>query len=282
MTSALLSPQQAIALLHDPDTNFVDGSWHMPGSDQNAAENFAQAHIPGAVRFDIDAIADQTSPLPHMMPSPEQFATQCGALGLAPNRTLIIYETGPLFTAPRVWWSLKAMGAENVFILDGGLSGWQAQGGPISDSPTSPTPRPFAPNPATDRFVTLDQMRQIIHDQSALIFDARSPERFLGQTAEPRPGLPSGHMKGAINIPYQTMLAEGRLKSPDRLVHLFQQKGWDGTRPAVASCGSGVTACLIALAAYEAFGCWISVYDGSWVEWASAPNTPIENRFTDQ
>ena len=257
----------------------VDGSWHMPAAGRNARSEYDAKHIPGAVFFDIDAIADTSSGLPHMLPAPEDFATATGALGLREDDAIIVYDTLGLFSAARVWWSLSVMGATNVRILAGGLPAWEAAGLPVAAAEETPAPAVFTPVFNKRRVVDFDDVCHEIRHGTAQILDARPHGRFEGRDPEPRAGLKSGHMPGAACLPASELIEDGALIAPDRLGLMLAAAGVTPERPVITSCGSGVTAAIISLA-LEAIGHDdTALYDGSWTDWASRADAAI---VTDQ
>lgn len=249
------------------DLKIIDGSWRMPGNGA-AIESYAKHHIPHAVFFDIDAIADQITDLPHMLPSPAQFEMAMGALGIRETDRVVVYDEKGIFSAARVWWSLRAMGHTTVAVLDGGLPVWLREGRPVTDAQTVITPATYRAAPLPARCVASGDVRRALADQRAIIVDARPADRFDGTAPEPRAGLRSGHMPGARNLPFPQLLTEdGKFRSPAEIRRLFESSGVDLSQPIITSCGSGVTAAILSLA-LEIIGKHDhAVYDGSWADW---------------
>lgn len=263
--------------LGDPLTRVVDASWYMPNQNRDPAAEFLERRIPGAVRFDIDAVADTTSPLPHMLPTAEAFAAAVGAMGISENDHVVIYDGAGLLSAPRAWWTFRVFGATDVKILDGGLPAWIAEGRPIeSGTPAAPTPATFHAKLDAARVAGLSDVVEVLAEGSATVVDARPADRFLGVVPEPRPGLKSGHMPGALNVPAVNIVENGRLTDDDGLREAFEDVDLD--KPIVTSCGSGVTASILwlALEVLDVPRGRLALYDGSWTEWASTPGAVIE------
>jgi len=259
-----------------PDIRIIDASWAAPGEAMDMRAAHAEQRIPGAVFFDIDEIADTASPLPHMLPSPEKFASRMRRLGLGDGARFVVYDRTGVFSAARVWWMARAMGKEDIVVLDGGLQAWIAAGGEIEDGPPAKPPeRHFTARFRQDLVRTLGEMRAIVAGQSAAVLDARPAARFTGEAGEPRPGLKRGHMPGAINVAWSSLVtADGRLKDAESLRAVLGG-AVSPAMPVVATCGSGVSAAVIALALAR-LGRWdVSLYDGSWAEWGSLEDTPI-------
>jgi thiosulfate/3-mercaptopyruvate sulfurtransferase len=274
MTDApLISTNALAALMEDPTLRIVDGSWHLDGRDAQA--DFAQARLPGAVFFDLDAVSDHGSDLPHMLPTPAAFAEAVGALGIATTDTIVVYDTIGLRSAPRVWWTFRLMGATNVRVLDGGLPLWRTEGRPLVSGPTqTPTPAQFTASRRSDAVADLPTVLGALTGE-AQILDARPAARFAGQAAEPRAGLRAGHMPGALNLPFASVIGEdGRLLEPETLRARFTQAGVAFDRPIITSCGSGVTAAILTLA-LATLDEPSQLYDGSWAEWGSRTDTPV-------
>ncbi len=272
----LVSPDWLQARLDAPDLRIIDATWFLPTEHQDAREAHARARIPRALFFDIDEIADTASPLPHMLPSPATFAARMRALGVGDGAQIVVYDAQGIFSAARVWWTFRAMGHTDVQVLDGGLPAWIAAGGEIEEGPASiRQERHFTARLNTALVRTLPEMRKIVAAGTAQVLDARPPARFAGAEPEPRPGLRGGRMPGALNVPAAALLEAGRMKSPEALRATFAEAGVDLSAPVVCTCGSGVTAAVVALALAR-LGRWdCPVYDGAWAEWGALADTPV-------
>jgi thiosulfate/3-mercaptopyruvate sulfurtransferase len=263
--------------LHDPGVVILDATLPpvgvTPAVDTRAL--YLAHHIPGAVFFDIEELSDRSSPLPHMLTTPEVFSRNLSALGIGDEMDITIYEQEGVFSAPRAWWMLKSFGARNVYLLDGGLRGWIAAGLPIESGDVNRVPARFHATLDPDAVKDFSQMQQMIAAQGQIL-DARSAGRFGGSLPEPRPGISSGHMPGAISIPFTELVEEGRLKRAEELHDIFAAKGVDLKQPITTTCGSGVTAAVIALGLEVAGAKQVSLYDGSWAEYGAHPEAVIE------
>ena len=273
---ALVSTEWLAAHLHDPDLLVFDATKYLPTDGKDGLEEFGRAHIPGAGFFDIDVIADPDTALPHMVPTPGRFERLMGALGVSNGSRVVFYDQKGIASAPRGWWMMGLFGHDAAFVLDGGLPKWLREGrGYESGPPVAVTPAVFQ---ATFRATRLRGTGDMLHlDPDTVVLDARSAGRFDGTAPEPRPGLPSGHMPGSRSLPFTALLnPDGMMLDPDRLHAVLADAGADGGRPVVTSCGTGVTATILTLALQRAGLPVGAVYDGSWTEWASRPDTPKE------
>lgn len=262
--------------LNAPDVRIIDASWFLPGSDRDPRAEYALAHIPGAVFFDIDDIVDETSDLPHMLPSAVKFASRMRKLGIGDGARLVIYDSQGLFSAPRVWWTFRAMGHEDVVVLDGGLPKWIAEGRPVEDGVPPPRERHFTARYSHDLVRDQAQVRRALASGKDQLVDARPAARFRGEAPEPRPGLRSGHMPGALNVPSSSVIApDGTMKSAEQLTAVFEAAGIDLARPIVTTCGSGITASTLALALARLGRDRTPVYDGSWADWGREGDTEV-------
>jgi len=253
----------------------VDASWYLPAHKRDAKAEYAAGHVPGAVFFDQDAIADHSTGLPHSLPSPELFASEVGKLGISDTDTIVVYDGLGFFSAPRVWWMLRTMGAQDVYVLDGGLDGWKADGRAVESGTPTPAAAVFKAKFRSDKVIPFETMRGIVDDGSAQIADARGAGRFTGDEAEPRAGMRSGHMPGARSLPATSLSANGRFKDIATLKTMIADAGIDLSKPVVTSCGSGVTAAVIMLALQSVGHDDNALYDGSWSEWGSRDDTPV-------
>lgn len=278
-TSPLVSASWLKANIGAPDLRVLDASWFPswtagPGAGREA---YHRGHIPGAVYFDIDEIADAESALPHMLPDSVKFSSRVRKLGVGDGNRILVYDANDFFASARVWWMFRVMGHQDVFVLDGGLRAWEAEGGEIEDLPPVVTGgRHFTPRVRSDLLKSMDQVRSAVDAPASVILDARPPGRFNGTEDEPRAGLRSGHIPGSYNIPSGRLVgADGKMRPRGELEEILN--AFTG-QPAIASCGSGVSAAVIALALAE-LGNWdVAVYDGSWSEWASNDTNPVQRK----
>ncbi len=270
--SPLISATELLEALGDPELRILDASWHLDGT--SARPIFEAGHIPGAAFFDLEAIADQDSDMPHMMPSAEQFGRQLGELGVAERDRIVVYDTFGLFTAGRAWWMLRAMGADRVQVLDGGLPAWVAAGGAVETGPAAPNAVVFTPAARPEMIVDRHEVRAAL-DAGETVVDARGAPRFAGSAPEPRAGMRAGHMPGAKNLPFTDLLfPDGRMRPLNELKAAFDTRGIDLDSRPIASCGSGVTA-TIPLLALALLGKPGVLYDGSWAEWGGRSDTEV-------
>lgn len=254
--------------LGSPDLRVVDASWHLPAEERDPGSEYLAEHIPGAVFFDIEEICDGDSSLPHMLPPAEKFASRVRALGLGDGNRIVVYDSTGLLSAARVWWMFRVFGHEEVAVLDGGLPKWKAEGRPVEDMQPSPRSRHFTPRANWLLVRDGDQVARALEGDTEQVVDARSPGRFRGEEAEPRPGLRCGHMPGAVNLHYQSLLgACGVMLDQASLQARIVEAGIDLQRPVITSCGSGITAAVINLALHMLGHERNAVYDGSWADW---------------
>jgi thiosulfate/3-mercaptopyruvate sulfurtransferase len=273
----LVTPAWLAARLQDPCTIILDATLPpvgvTPPIDTHA--RYLTTHIPGAIFFDIEDLSDHSTPLPHMLPTAEAFSHSMSTLGVADNATIVIYEQESVFSAPRAWWMLRTFGAQHVYILDGGLRAWTEAGHSTESGPVVHVPASFQARLNQNAAKDLAQLKEKISSHQQIL-DARSAARFNGTAPEPRPGLSSGHMPGASSVPFTELVEDGRLKPADKLQQLFAAKQVDLQQPITTTCGSGVTAAVIALGLELAGAKDVSLYDGSWVEYAQQPDSIIE------
>jgi thiosulfate/3-mercaptopyruvate sulfurtransferase len=275
-SDALVSTDWLADRLGAPDIKLADATWFLPPMGRDARQEYQQAHIPGAVYFDIDDIADADNPLPHMLPDAAKFSSRVRQLGLGDGVRIVIYDNNRYSASARAWWMFRAFGHNDVAVLDGGLGKWRAEGRPVNDAVVTPREAHFTARQNHLLIRDLEQMRANLVDRPELVIDARAAGRFAGTEPEPRAGLRSGHIPGSVCVPYLELIQpDGTLAAQDVLRRRFAEARID-QRPITTTCGSGVTACTLALALYDIGIPEVAVYDGSWTEWGSRTDTPVE------
>ncbi|ELY6211726.1 3-mercaptopyruvate sulfurtransferase [Cronobacter dublinensis] len=264
--------------IDDPEIQILDARMAPAGQEhlRDMAQEYRAGHLPGALFFDIEALSDHASPLPHMMPRPETFAVAMRELGVNDDKHLIIYDEGNLFSAPRAWWMLRAFGVQNVSILAGGLAEWQRDGFPLQEGAVEAPEGEFEAKLDELQIKRLTDVLLASHENTAQIVDARPAARFNAEADEPRPGLRRGHMPGALNVPWTELVVKGQLKTTDELHAIFARQGVNLHRPIITSCGSGVTAAIVTLALATLGASDVTLYDGSWSEWGGRQDLPVE------
>ncbi len=277
--AVFVSTDWLAAHLGDPDLVVVDAAFFMPHENKSAAAEYDARHIPGAVLFDIDAIADHTTALPHMLPTPEAFAAAMSKLGIGETMQIVVYDPGTLRSAPRVWWTLRTYGARDVKILAGGLARWAAEGRPLESGPVQRAARAFVVDFDAEAVVDAAAVLKA-STGDAQLFDARSAPRFNGEVDEPRAGLRRGHIPGSHNVPWEEVVQDGALKPPSEIAQIFGKAGLAENRPVIATCGSGVTAAILLLALETIGRSGIKLYDGSWSEWGARADLPAATKLS--
>lgn len=275
---ALVSTEWLAGRLNHPDLRIIDATYHLPNIKRDARAEYAAAHIPGAVFFDVDAIADRSTSLPHMLPAPAAFASAVGALGIGDTTFVVAYDSYGLMSAARVWWMFRTFGYDRVAVLDGGLPKWKAEGRPLDNKPVVTAPRTFTPHFRPRVLRRKSDLVENLKTKAEQVLDARSAGRFHGTDPEPRPGLRSGHIPGSINVPYNSLLdpKTQTVLPADALRARFSAANVDFSKPFVTSCGSGLTACVLAFGLHLIGIPQVAVYDGSWAEWGSSGDTQVE------
>jgi thiosulfate/3-mercaptopyruvate sulfurtransferase len=275
---ALVSTEWLASALGRPGLRVLDGSWYLPGSGRDPAQEYSSGHIPGAIFFDLDATSDRSVSLPHMLPAPDLFAEAMSAMGLNDSDDIVVYDgSGVNLSAPRVWWTFRALGHERVSVLDGGMAKWRREGRPVETGIVRLPPGRFTARPAPNAVRSLAAVRANIESGAEQVVDMRSAGRFAGVDPEPRPGLRGGHIPGSLNLPFTELVGpDGTMLPAEQLRRRVRQAGVDLSCPVIATCGSGTSACALVLGLHLLGHHDTSVYDGAWTEWGSRPDTPVE------
>ncbi len=273
----LISADEALSLSGEPGVRFADATWYLPNVPSSAYEAYQEDHIPGSVYFDIDAIAESGSDLPHTFPSLETFSECVGNLGISETDCVVVYDRSNFVASARAWWMFRSFGHQKIRVLDGGLLAWKRAGGLTDDRPTEVNRTTYAGSPAGDSVILREELSANLHDQSMAILDARSYGRFSGNEPEPRPGLRGGHIPGSLNMYYGDIVdSDGFMKSSDQIAELLRSLSVSSDKTIVTTCGSGVTAAILLLAIHQSRQDSLRLYDGSWTEWALHPDSPIQ------
>lgn len=277
--SALVSTAWLAERLGDPGVIVMDASWYLPQAGRDPKAEYLAGHISGALFYDLDGLSDPDTPLPHMLLPAERFAAAMSRLGVGDDAMVVVYDgSGVNLSAGRAWWSFRVYGHDAVAVLDGGLGLWRAEGRPLESGPVTRPPARFTPRYRPELVRSREAVRAVLADRSAQVVDARSAGRFEGREPEPRPGIPSGHMPGSLNLPFTDLVGpDGRLLDEAALRARLAAAGVDPARPVVASCGSGVTACAVLLALAQLGHPGLALYDGSWTEWRGNADQRMPN-----